>query len=91
MAATTRAKNERIDVRVDSDVKALFARAAEISGVSMTRFVVETAKERAEQLVSQHERIVLENQARDTFLNALANPPAPNEALRRAAEKFATR
>ena len=36
-------------------------------------------------------RIMLNNQARDLLLKALANPPQPAEALQQAAEKYAIR
>ncbi|WP_126454362.1 DUF1778 domain-containing protein [Sulfuriflexus mobilis] len=91
MATSVSKKDERIDVRVSTDSKTLFARAAEISGLSMTAFVIEAARERAARLIAEHERLLLKNQARDVFLNALASPPAPSDALRRAAEKYAVK
>lgn len=91
MATSTSKKDERIDVRVSTDSKTLFARAAEISGLSMTAFIIEAARDRAARLITEHDRLLLNNEARDVFLNALANPPAPGDALRRAAEKYAVK
>ena len=81
-------KGERIDFRVNTEVKALFTRAAELSGTSLSGFVLEAARQRAMELIENHERIVLNNQGRDAFLAALANPPPPAESLRRAANKY---
>ncbi len=53
--------------------------------------MIESARERAIRLIDEHERLVLNNKARDVFMNALANPPAPNAALRTAAEKYAVK
>lgn len=89
MATSASKKDERIDVRVSSDSKSLFARAAELAGLSMTAFVIEAARDRAARLIAEHERLLLNNQARDVFMNALTNPPAPSDALRRAAQKYA--
>lgn len=89
MAAKAHTRDERIDCRVSSDSKSLFARAAELCGVTLTSFMVEAARERAMRLINEHERLVLNNEARDVFMNALSNPLAPNAALRRAAKKYA--
>lgn len=80
-------KSERIDFRVRADFKALFARAAELSGTNLTAFIIEAARERASELIAQHERLVLNNAARDTLLAALARPPRPAPALVRAAKR----
>ena len=87
MAAKPRSRDERIDCRVNSDSKSLFARAAELCGVTLTSFMIEAARERAIRLINEHERLLLNNEARDVFMDALSNPPAPNAALQRAAEK----
>ncbi|OGT70372.1 MAG: hypothetical protein A3I78_01610 [Gammaproteobacteria bacterium RIFCSPLOWO2_02_FULL_56_15] len=85
------AKEERIELRVSSEFKTLFSRAAEISGVSLNAFVLESVRERAMNIIDQHERIVLNNQARDMLINAISNRSAPGKALRRAASRFAIR
>ena len=88
---STKKRSERVDLRVDEESKALFTRAAEISGASLSAFLVESARERAYRLLEEYDRVVLKNQARDSFLNALSNPPAPNEALQKAAKKHAAK
>ncbi len=85
------AKDERIDIRVSAEFRTLFDRAAEVSGVSLTAFITEAARERAMDVIEQHERIVLNNKARDMLLNALSNHPAPGRALRRAVNRFAVK
>lgn len=85
------AKEERIELRVSDDFKNLFTRAAEISGVSINTFILESVRERAMHIIDQHERIVLNNQARDTLLNAISTRSAPGKALRRAAGRFTIR
>ena len=88
MATVTRqTRDERIDCRVNSESKQLLARAAKIAGSSITAFVIEAARERAARVITEHERMVLNDEARDVFMNALTNPPAPNARLRAAAKK----
>jgi len=84
-------KGQRIDFRVSTEIKALFSRAAELTGSSLTSFVIEAARERARLVLAEHDRIVLDNQARDAFLKMLESPPAPNAALRRATKKYAVK
>ena len=87
----SQSKNQRLDVRVNAASKRLFARAAEISGVSMSTFVVEAAKRRAEEIIQEQETLTLNDLARTAFLEALKNPPPPNKALRRAAKQLRTK
>ena len=89
MSTNSNSRNERIDCRVNSDSKSLFARAAELCGVTLSSFMIESARERAIRLIDEHERLVLNNDARDVFMDVIAKPPAPNAALRRAAKKYA--
>ncbi len=85
------AREERIELRVSDDFKNLFTRAAEISGISINTFILESVRERAMHIIDQHERIILNNQARDMLLNAISTRSAPGKALRRAAGRFAIR
>ena len=89
MKSPVTTREERIDVRVSAEFKSLFARAAEISGVNMSAFIIEAARERAMKLIEQYERVVLNNEARDALLKALANPPPPPDTLQRAADRYA--
>jgi len=83
-------RTERIDCRVNLESKQLFARAAKVSGASISAFIIEAARKRAIHILNEHERLVLNNKARDVFMKALSSPPAPNAALRAAAKKYAT-
>ena len=91
MKRISSAKEERIDIRVSNEFKTLFSEAARISGVSLSAFITESARERAMCLIEQHERIVLNNQARDMLLNAVSGDTAPGKALRYAADRFAVK
>lgn len=88
MAIPTKKRDERVDFRIDTELKELFVHAAEISGSSLSAFFIASARERALRLLEENDRVVLKNQTRDTFLNALSSPPAPGEALQKAAKKY---
>ncbi|OGI40407.1 MAG: hypothetical protein A2140_05290 [Candidatus Muproteobacteria bacterium RBG_16_62_13] len=81
-------RGERIDFRVDPGTKALLVRAAALRGSNLTAFVLESAQERAVELIEQYERLKLTN--RDRLLGALAEPPRPVATLRQLFGKRAT-
>ena len=88
MKTPAKTRDERVDFRINSEFKTLFSRAAGIAGVTMSAFIIEAAHERAVKLIEQHERMVLNNEARDVFLKTLTHPPGPADNLRRVAEKY---
>jgi len=85
---TDRGKRERLEARITPEQKALFQRAADLTGRSLTDFVVSSVQAAAEATIRTHQ--VLELTARDSeaFLAALANPREPNERLRAAFEHY---
>jgi uncharacterized protein (DUF1778 family) len=87
MAADARRK-ERIEARLQPEKKARIQRAADLEGVSLSDFVVSKAYAAAEEVIRAHE--VLELTERDSvrFVEALLNPPEPNEHLRAAFDHY---
>jgi uncharacterized protein (DUF1778 family) len=88
MRATSTHKRERLEARITPEQKALFQRAADLTGRSLTDFVISSLQAAAEETVRTYQ--VLELTARETeaFLAALDNPPAPNERLGTAARRY---
>lgn len=84
-------RDERIDFRVNPATKDLLVRAAALRGSNLTTFVLESAQERAVELIEQYERLKLTDRDRDRLLAALAEPPQPVAALRKLFEKQAAR
>ena len=74
-------KMDRIDLRVTRDQKEVLARAAVLSGLSMSSFLVAKGLNEAKKIVSKNESIVLTNRDRDLFYSLLKNPPKPNKNL----------
>lgn len=74
---------------MNKEAKSLFAHATELSGQALSAFVLEAVRERALRTIAEHDRVILNNKARGVFLKAIAAPPAPNAALRKAAAKHA--
>ena len=80
-------KSERVAVRLTPAVKRALERGAEVSGRSLSDFVVDSAYRAAQRAIEDHERLHLSDADRKVFLAALDNPPEPNQALRRAAQR----
>lgn len=85
MAASQQA---RIEARVSPKQKRLFERAAEIEGVTLTDFAISSMQRAATSAIQEHTRIKLSERNQRAFVEALMNPPEPNEALREAAKAY---
>jgi len=79
-----RARGSRLGFRVDPHTKELVERAAELQRRNLTDFCLTALTEAAEKAITQHETWVLSDRDRQTFFDALINPPEPNERLQRA-------
>lgn len=84
IAAVEAIKQERMHIRVDSLVKRKLERAAFYTHKSLSEFVLAQALVSAEKIIQEHEAIKLSEQDWEVFLDALENPPRPNEYLRKA-------
>ncbi len=86
-AATSR--SERFDARLSATDKRLLDRAAELSGRSLSDFVLGSARDAALRTIERFEGMALTD-PRDqaVFVNALLRPPAPNRRLRQAVRRY---
>lgn len=82
-------RDARLEARVPQETKAVLERAAALQGRKMTDFVVSSALEAAHRVLRESELSNLTQRDRITFVEALLNPPAPNERLRKAAARHA--
>lgn len=74
----------RLEARLPASVYATVKRAAELTGRSITDFVVSAAHDAARKAIEEEEIIRLSAQDQLLFAQGLIDPPQPNEALRRA-------
>lgn len=86
--ATTEAafsdRGARLEARISHTQKALFQRAAELSGRTLSEFVVATVYEVAIRTVQEHEAIRLGQAEQTAFVKALLDSPEPSARLREA-------
>lgn len=84
-------RDERIDLRVSADLKALLTRAAAYSGMSLSSFLVSAASERAKSVVSEHETLTLSARDWEIFLTALDEADQPRPQLEAAVRRYRER
>ncbi len=77
----TAAKTSRLNVRVAPSDDALLRQAADLLGESVSTFVIESARERAERLVADRTRFVLDEPEWSAFCAALDRPAEVKPAL----------
>ena len=81
-------KKQRIDLRLTDDDKNMIEAAAALTNQSVTQFMLNSASERAAEVIEQHRRLVLDDASWSRVMDALSNPPEPNEKLKRAAKRL---
>ncbi len=79
---------QRLEARISSEQKLFFKRAASLRGISLTDFMIDAMQEAAVKAVEQHELMTLNARESKLFIDALLNPPEPNEALQFATRRY---
>ena len=84
----TATKTSRRNLRVSPDDDLLFREAAALIGASVSEFLVESGRERAEMILADRTQFVLDESALTTFLTELDRPaevkPAVVRLMRRS-------
>ncbi len=88
MTSISEIKKDRMQIRIDSHTKKIIERAAGYSHKSISEFVISHSLAAAERLLEEHEKITLSDADWEVFYDALANPPKPNKALKKAYKKY---
>lgn len=70
----TRAKARRIEIRVSAEEHAAEAAAAKTIGVSLSEFYRQAARARADEILAERSRVVLDADSAARFLDALDHP-----------------
>ena len=74
-------KKQRIDLRLNEDDKHMIEEAAAMTNQSISQFMVSTASARAAEVIDQHRRLLLNEESWNLVMDAITNPPAPNDRL----------
>ena len=80
--------SERINLRTSAETKNLLARAASLRGMSLSNFLLEAAQQLAQEVVKEHEQILLSQRDWKRFALILDDDSPPNAKLQKAMTKF---
>jgi uncharacterized protein (DUF1778 family) len=84
---TDMVRDSRLELRLARIEKEAIERAAALSGSSTTDFVRSTMLAASERAVRAHEVLALTSEGASAFVEAITNPPEPNEDLRALARE----
>jgi uncharacterized protein (DUF1778 family) len=76
----------RIELRLKPEDKAILARAAALSRVDLTTFILQSILPLAREVIANAERVALSERDTARVLDFLENPPKAGPRLRRAAK-----
>lgn len=80
---------DRIDVRISKEQKDFVRYASELRGFkNLSEFVLYCINTEALKIVESNDKIVKTLRDKEIFINALLNPPAPNENLEKAKSNY---
>ena len=81
--------NDRIDVRISKEQKELIKFASELRGFkSLSEFIIYCVNSEAKKIIIENEIILKTIEDKKIFINAILNPPAPNDKLIKAHSNF---
>ena len=79
---------ERLEARISADKKSLLKNAAELSGRTLTDFVISSAYEAAVRIIQEYQQLHLTAVDRDVFIQALLNPPKASNNLLKTVDQY---
>ena len=82
MSASSRSKDDVIQIRASAEAKALFNHAAAMRGQKLSEFMLESAREYALERILDQRSFFLNDQAHAHFLKLLDAPPVPSAKAR---------
>ncbi len=85
------ARRERLEARVTAEQKHRLIRAAQLSGRSLTDFIVAAADQRAREIIREHEVMTLSPADSRAFVDALLSEAEPSDRLKTAARRHRQR
>ena len=82
MPASSRPKDDVIQILASAETKALFNRAAAMHGQTLSEFMLESARQNALERILDQRSFFLDDQAHALFLRFFDAPPAPSAKAR---------
>jgi len=86
----TATKTERLEARVPASLKKVIQRAADLKGLTLTDYVIDSLGRSAQETLLEQEQMRLQTEESIRVAKLLMNPPKPNQALKQAFKKHRT-
>jgi len=83
-----RRKDDRVSIRLEARQKSVIDRAARLTGVSRSGFMLANAVDAAARVVEQQSRIELSERDWARFIELVSSDAEPTPAARQAAERY---
>jgi len=77
----------RIPARMPHDVYERIAAASQSVGATLNQFIVQSALERANEVLERERTIALSLEAAETFFDLMEKPPAPKDELKEVMQR----
>lgn len=81
-------RGARLEARLSPVQKGLLQRAADLSGRTLSEFVLKSAEDAAERLVREHTVIRMSREDQAAFVKGLLDDAKPSPRLRRASTEY---
>jgi uncharacterized protein (DUF1778 family) len=78
----------RLEARISQEIKALLQKAADLEGRTLTDFAIATLQAEAYRVIERDRKLKLSIEDSEAFVEALLNPPKPNDAIEAAAQRY---
>ena len=88
MATNAERKDTRLVARTSTEIQKIIQRAADYSGATLSQFLIESAMEKAVNVIERAETLHLSMTGADALFAALENPPKANSKLLKAAKHY---
>ena len=79
----TNLATERINIRSTVDAKNVIEQAANLLGLSVSSFMLQSSFERAKELLNSNYELKVNNADRDMLMNILENPRPANDEMKK--------
>jgi len=88
MTTNAERKETRLVARTSSEIQEIIQRAANYSGTTLSQFLIESAMEKARNVIERTESLHLSMASAEALFAALENPPKANKKLLKAAQHY---
>ena len=88
MATNAERKETRLVARTSAEIQEIIQRAANYSGTTLSQFLIESAMEKARNVIERTETLHLSMAGAEALFAALENPPKANNKLLKAAQHY---